>query len=131
MRNIFKIFAVIIITLTLLTGCSAIDTNTSNNNTYIPVEQPHLYWKDIDVVVTDVNQAHWYTPYKHNYRVDVTVYSEEYGLTKTLTECASGMFSNIRHWNTQKGDIIKVVLYSWVYDSTGEVQRREIHDFAY
>jgi regulator of sigma E protease len=28
------------------------------------------------------------------------------------------------------GDIIKVKLYSWVYDSTGVVQRREIHSFS-
>ena len=93
-------------------------------------EQPHLYWKDIDVVVTQIDHNHWYAGYVHHYKVTVTVYSEEYNLTKTLTQEGSGMFGAPQHWDTQKGDIIKVKLYSWVYDSTGVVQRREIHSFS-
>lgn len=95
-----------------------------------PAEQPHLYWKDIDVVVTQISHNHWYAGYAHRYKVSVTVYSEEYNLTKTLIQEGSGMWGVPSHWNTKKGDIIKVRLYSWVYDSTGVVHKREIHSFA-
>ena len=34
------------------------------------------------------------------------------------------------HWDVETGDIVKVKLYSWVMDSTGEVVRRKIQSFA-
>ena len=80
--------------------------------------------------MTDISHNHWYAGYAHHYKTEVTVYSEEYNLTKTLTEEASGMFNNMKHWDTQEGDIIKVKLYTWMYDSTGTIHRREIHDFS-
>ena len=89
-------------------------------------EQPHLYWKDIDVVVTSVDKKHWYAS-THWYEVEVSVKSEEYQLTFTDTFKGSGAFGFPSQWEYDKGDIIKAKLYSWVMDSTGEVVRREIH----
>lgn len=89
------------------------------------VEQPHLYWKDIDVVVENVEKKHWFAT-THRYQLSVTVYSQEYDLKKTIDSSSSGMFTP-QHWNVKQGDIIKAQLYSWVIDSTGEVVKREIH----
>lgn len=40
-------------------------------------EQPYLYWKDIDVVVEQVDRRHWLAC-GHHYEVKVTVRSDEY-----------------------------------------------------
>ena len=122
----FSIFLTFVIFLFCVTGCDNIKFSNSSANK----EQPHLYWKDIDAVVTEVNQKHWFAT-THHYVLDVTVYSEEYNLTKILTEQGSGAFGTPEHWSIQKGDTVKVRLHSWVMDSTGEVTRREIHDFVY
>lgn len=106
---------------------SACDGVPTNNRT--PVEQPHLYWKDIDVVVTDINKTHWYAS-THWYSVDITVKSEEYGLEKSFNAKGSGAFSAPKEWEYEKGDIVKARLYSWVMESTGEVVRREIHSLS-
>lgn len=45
-------------------------------------EQPHLYWKDIDVVVEQVDRRHWLAC-GHHYEVKVTVRSDEYNLDYT------------------------------------------------
>ena len=89
------------------------------------VEQPHLYWKDINVVVTNVNKKHWFAT-THHYIIEITVKSEEYGLEKTITSEGGGMFAP-QHWDVKEGDVITAQLYSWVMDSTGEVVKREIH----
>lgn len=88
-------------------------------------EQPHLYWKDIDVVVENVEKQHWFAT-THRYQLSITVYNQEYNLRKTIDSSSSGMFTP-QHWNIEQGDIIKAQLYSWVIDSTGEVVKREIH----
>ena len=87
-------------------------------------EQPHVYWKDIDVEVVDIDKRHWYAG-THHYQVDITVKSEEYGLTETFH--LDGMNAKDAY-NYDKGDIIKAELNSWVMDSTGEVVRREINE---
>ncbi len=89
-------------------------------------EQPHLYWKDIDVVVTSVDKKHWYAS-THWYTVKVSVKSEEYQLNYTQEFKGSGFFGCPKQWEYNKGDTVKAELYSWVMDSTGEVVRREIH----
>ena len=93
---------------------------------YVPPEQPHLYWKDIDVVVTEIDKRHWFAS-THWYVVNVTVESEEYGLEQTFEIKGSGAFGCPSQWNYQKGDIVKAELYSWVMDSTGEVTKRTIN----
>jgi hypothetical protein len=123
MKRIITILLSFILIVSLLPACSVTEIHT-------PKEQPHLYWKDIDVVITDITQDHWYTPFVHHYKVTVTVYSEEYNLTETLSAEGSGMIGAPKHWSARKGDIIKVVLYSWVMDSTGEIIKRKIQAFA-
>lgn len=88
-------------------------------------EQPHLYWKTIDVVVESVEKHHWFAT-THRYELSITVYNEEYNLRKTLQYSSSGMFTP-NHWNLEKGDVVSAELYSWVMDSTGEIVRRDIN----
>lgn len=84
---------------TFLCGCT-------QNTQFEPTEQPHLYWKDIDVVVEN---------------------SDEYQLTYTDEFAGSGAFGYPEQGNYRKGDIVKAEMYSWVMDSTGEIVRQEIH----
>lgn len=94
-----------------LCGCT-------NSSSY--VEQEHLYWKTIEVEVTDIDFRHWYAS-GHHYTADVTVYSEEYNLTESfhLTNNSAMKMEGVR-----RGDILEATLYSWKYDSTGEITRR-------
>lgn len=115
-----KIFVILVSLLfTFLCGCIQ---NTQSE----PTEQPHLYWKDIDVVVENVDSRHWFAS-THHYIVYVTVRSDEYQLTYTDEFAGSGAFGYPEQGNYRKGDIVKVEMYSWVMDSTGEIVRREIH----
>lgn len=114
-------FLLIICTIVSLSACSL-----EKNPNYVPPEQPHLYWKDIDVEVTNVDKRTWFATVHHRV-VNITVYSEEYNLTKTLTYEDSGMWVTNPAWEYEKGDIIKAQLYSWVMDSSGEVVRRDIN----
>jgi hypothetical protein len=41
---------------------------------YVPPEQPHLYWKDIDVVVIDISRRRWFAG-THWHEVTITVES--------------------------------------------------------
>lgn len=88
-------------------------------------EQPHLYWKDINVVVEQVDKRHWFAG-GHRYEVKVTVRSDEYNLDYTDVFTSGGLFLP-EQWNYSEGDTVKAELYSWVMDSTGEVVKREIH----
>ncbi len=122
-RNHEKIFPILLLLLILLSGC---DSQQSENMQLDRKEQPHLYWKDIDVVVTSVDKRHWYAS-THWYEVKISVESEEYQLTYTDTFKGSGVFGCPSQYGYNEGDIVKAELYSWVIDSTGEVIRREIH----
>lgn len=93
---------------------------------YQQAEQPHLYWKDIDVVVTSIDKKHWYAS-THWYEVTLNVESEEYDLTKKYTIKESGALNCPKQWDYCVGDIVKARIYSWVKESTGEVVRREIN----
>ena len=93
---------------------------------YKPPEREHLYWKDIDVVVKDVDKRTWFATV-HRYELKITVYSEEYDLEKTLHYSGSGMLTNIPGWSAKEGETLKAQLYSWVIDSTGKVVRRDIN----
>lgn len=97
------------------TGCS------SNKN--IPTETPHLYWKDIDVIITDIDKQHWYAS-AHHYKVYITVKSNEYELSESFTLNGSDAKKMLDY---DEGDVIKAELFSWVMDSSGDVIRREIN----
>lgn len=121
MKKILAIVLSLVILLSL-TGC----VTTSSQILYKPKEQPHLYWKDIDVVVTDIDRKHWYAS-THWYVVKITVKSEEYGLIEEFEIKGSGAFGRPNQWNYKRGQIVKAQLYSWVMDNTGDVVRREIN----
>lgn len=114
-------FMLITLLILSMSACSI-----ENSPNYVPPEQPHLYWKDIDVEVTKIDKRQWFATV-HRRIVNITVYSEEYNLEKTLTYEDQGMWVNNPAWNYEKGDIIKAELYSWVMDSTGEIVRRDIN----
>lgn len=120
MKRLAVLFAIVIL---ILSGCSA-ESSTSGSTE--PVEQPHLYWKDINVTVTDIDKRHWFAG-THWYVVDIEVYSEEYGLTGSFEEEGSGIWGRPEQWDYEIGDVVKARLYSWVMDSTGEVVKREIN----
>lgn len=111
----------ILLIISLFAGCCA---NTTTK--YQPVEQPHLYWKDIDVTVTNVDKRHWFAG-THWYEVTVYVHSDEYDLDGSYTEKGSGVFGCPNSWQYETGDTVKAELYSWVMDSTGEVIKRKIN----
>lgn len=112
---LFMIFA-----LMFLIGCSP---KSNNGHAHKLAETPHLYWKDINVVITDINKKHWYAS-GHHYKMYLTVESKEYGLSESFTLNGSDAKEK---WGYEEGDIIEAELYSWVMDSTGEVIRREIN----
>lgn len=120
MKKLLSFLITIVIILCFFTGCDLPQTD------YVRPEEPHLYWKDINVVVTDIATRHWFAS-THWYQVDITVESKEYGLERTFTYKGSGMFGCPSQWGYDTGDVVKAELYSWVMDSTGEVVRREIH----
>lgn len=113
-----KYLIIIIALLTILTGCEY-------NQPVTPKEQPHLYWKDIDVVVIDIDKRSWFATTKR-WMVEIEVYSEEYGLTEFFDVSGSGLYGCPKEWDYEVGDIVSAELLSWVMDSTGEVVRREI-----
>lgn len=125
MKNIkiIKVIFTSLLLLCLLFGCTI---RQSKNTQSFKKENPILYYKDIDVVVTSVDKRHWYAS-TNWYKVEVSVKSKEYQLTYTDTFTGSGMFGCPPQWQYNEGDIVKAELYSWVINSTREVVRREIN----
>lgn len=109
----------------LLSGCTttASSSETSEQTSY---EQPHLYWKDIPVTVTDIDKRSWFAGTKW-YEVTVSVHSDEYSLDATFTEKGSGFYGCPDTWNYENWDIITAELYTWKMDSTNEVVKRCIN----
>lgn len=89
-------------------------------------ERSHLYWKDIEAVVTDVERQHFFAA-THWYIVTVTVSSKEYGVSGTFTYQGAGIFDCPKQWWYKVGEQVTAQLYSWVMDSSGEVVRRKIN----
>lgn len=108
-----------VILMGMIAGCAY-------NSDYVPTESPHLYWKDIEVEVTNIDKKHWFAT-THWYVVNVSVHSEEYGLDKTLEIKDSGAFGCPKEYDYEVGDIVPAELYTWKMDSTGEIVRREIN----
>lgn len=108
--------------LSLFTACEMPEPDPN----YVPPEQPHLYWKDIDVVVTDVYYRRWFAG-THWHEVTVSVESAEYGIEGSCTFKGSGYFGVPQQINYKAGDVVRAQMYSWVMDSTGEVVRRSIN----
>lgn len=111
---------------TLLVVCMMLSGCNKNVNT-TSVEQPHLYWKEIEVEVIDIDKRHWFAS-THQYIVNIDVYSNEYDLSQTFEIKGSGAFGCPKEYNYNVGDKVKAELYSWKMDSTGEIIEREIHN---
>lgn len=94
---------------------------------YTPKERPHLYYKDIEVVVTNVDRRQWFAASTHHYVLDITVRSDEYNITKRFTMQGAGIWGRPEHWEAQQGDTLTAVLYTWYMDSEQRAIRREIH----
>ena len=121
MKKTICFLTLIVLMISIFCGCGYYP-----DHNYVPPEKPHLYWKDIDVVVTDISKRHWFCG-THWYQVDITVKSEEYDLEQTFTYEGSGIFGCPSQLEYDIGDVVKAELYSWVMDSTGEVTKRTIH----
>lgn len=116
-KKVYLILLTLILTLNLV-GCQSWKP-------FDAPEQPHLYWKTINVEVTEVNhEAHWFS-IMHRYQMSLTVKSEEYGLEKTFNIYSQGV--KPEGWDYKEGDIIEAELYTWKMDSTGEIIKREIN----
>lgn len=109
----------IMLGLIFLTGCFP----HNKDYDFKSKETPHLYWKDIEVVIADIDKRHWYAS-SHHYKIYLTVENDEYGLSQSFTIDGSKAKEK---WEWNKGDTVKAELFSWVMDSTGEVVRREIN----
>lgn len=120
MKKIIAILTFLALATLFLASC------TMPDNSDMHTEQPHLYWKDINVRVVNVDRVHWFA-LTHQYEVEIQVQSDEYNLLGEDTFHGSGAFGCPEQWNYEVGDTVKAELYSWVNDSTGEVVRREIH----
>lgn len=116
----------ILIIVLVTTICLASCHTEATDQTYQAPEQPHLYWKDINVTIVDIDKKHWFAG-THWYVVDLTVESEEYKLIETFEIKGSGAFGCPSAWNYEEGQVVEAKLYSWVMDSTGEVVKREIN----
>ena len=121
----FLLMLILLITLGGILSCAAEIDKNAEKEPYVRPESPHLYWKDIDVVVTDIDKRRSMGKYRH-YTVNITVESKEYGITGNCTYRGSGMFGVPHQWEYKIGQTVKAKLHSWVMDSTGQVVRREI-----
>jgi hypothetical protein len=118
----FGTIALAVAIVFVVSACTAPDSSSD----YKPKEQPHLYWKNVDATVIDIDNKTWFY-ITHWWVVDIIVEVEEYGLTESFTIKKSGAFNRPKEWRLKKGDTVEVTLYSWKMDSTGEIVKREIH----
>lgn len=119
-KYLFRISCITIILLSVLLLFCGCDT------TYTPPpDTNHLYWKDIEVVITDVEHKTYGAAPAIRHSVIVSVYSSEYDLSGTYE------FQNIslldKQFGYEKGDIVTAQLYTWKNNVTGEINKREIH----
>lgn len=114
-----------ICTLFLMTGCEFSYTTTENSNIE-QQERPVLHTQDIEVEITSISKSHRFVKV-HRYHVSMEVYSKEYNIRKTFSYDASGMFINLPSWSYDKGDIVKAELHTWIYESTGTIQKQYIN----
>ena len=116
----FVIVMILVVLSCFLSGCTTTSAMTSEQST--PQEQPHLYWKDIPVTVTNIDKRTWFAGTKW-YEVTISVHSDTYNLDETITEKGSGLFNCPKSWNYETGDVITAELYTWKIDSTDEITK--------
>jgi hypothetical protein len=125
-EKVASVFVIVAVIITAILGCWVVHemlTYEPDPN-YVPPEKPHLYWKDIDVVITDIQKDRSLN--NRFLRVTVTVKSKEYNLEEDFI-FEGNWYYHPKFWDAQEGDIVKAQLYSWVMDSTGQVVKRDIN----
>lgn len=125
-EKVASILVIVAVIITAILGCWVVHemlTYEPDPN-YVPPEKPHLYWKDIDVVITDIQKDRSLN--NRFLRVTVTVKSKEYNLEEDFI-FEGNWYYHPKFWDAQEGDIVKAQLYSWVMDSTGQVVKRDIN----
>lgn len=88
-------------------------------------EQPQTHCKDIYVVITDVEKKQYFAGTAIR-EVTLEVYSQEYNLTKRVTEIYKGMFGRMPYMEYEKGDTVKARLCTVFMESTGQIVDRFI-----
>lgn len=89
-------------------------------------EEPQVETTYVEAVVTNVDKSQWKTN-NNRYKVQYTVYIDEYNLTRELTAIHNGYISDMAKefpiWYTERDDVVtvKVITYR---DSGGAVIRR-------
>lgn len=119
-------FVILAVIITAVLGCWVMHemlTYEPDPN-YVPSEIPHLYWKDIDVIITDIQKDRSLN--NRFLRVTVTVKSKEYNLEEDFI-FEGNWYYRPKFWDAKEGDVIKAQLYSWVMDGTGQVVKRRLN----
>ena len=113
----------VILAIAVLILALAISENPHQSKNSVPIEQEHMYSKNVECVVIDISKREWFAGYMHK-EITIVIYNDEYNLKETLIlhdmDCD-------KYWNVSKGDTVTAELLSWVYDSTGEITRRRIN----
>jgi hypothetical protein len=121
-------FIIFLIIVAVIMGCGIMYEMLTfePDPNYSPPESPHLYWKDVDVVITDIQKDRSFNGRLYLYKVTVTVKSKEYNLEEDFTFEGNNWYQP-KFWNAKKGDTVKAQLYSWVMDSTGQIVKRRLN----
>lgn len=96
---------------------------SNSNQTTTKSEEPHLYYKTIEVVITDYDYKHWFAT-AHQYQATITVRSDEYDLEKTFFLNGDNAKQMEKY---KKGDTINAELFTWKIDSNNTIVKRSIN----
>lgn len=86
-----------------------------------------IYFKDIYVVVTDIEKKQYFAGAIIR-EVTIEVYSQEYNLTKCVTETYKGMFGSMPYMEYERGDTVKAKLCTAFMESTGQIVNQYIYE---
>lgn len=114
--------------LTLLLLCSCLLSGCGEGASYQvppPPESPHLYWKDVEMTVLEVSKYKSMNGQRRE--IYIILYSPDYGCSFDFEDTSIGLARRPMGWNYEAEDTVVAEVYSWVYDSTGEVEDRIIN----
>ena len=102
MRKIITTICLLVIALTLFSGCEE----------YKHVQREPVIRETFSAqaLVTSYDEHHWYAGYAHHYRYTVRVTCKEYNLSKTFEDTVSGMWASSKLQGLKKGQIVKVTV---------------------
>ena len=114
-----KLFLVLSLLICSLCGCG---TEYSPPE---PIENPHLYWADREMEIVKITKLCSLNGVRRE--VHCILYSKDYDCTFEYSDVSIGKMSRPRGWNYVEGDIVEAEVYTWKYDSTGEITQRIVH----